>query len=111
MPPRADQDKPRNAGFVRLTRRPARTASGQYAELPRAQHRLRPAPHPELVVDLLHIPFHRALGEPEALADLAVAQAPADHRQNVDLAAGEPAGEAEALAILLVLILLLAQRA
>src|SRR3546814_8506219 len=69
--------------------------------MPRPEHRLGAAAHSELVVNLLHVPFHRALGEPQPITNLAVAQAAADEGKNIDLSAGQTTDKAISVPIIL----------
>src|SRR3546814_5791854 len=74
---------------------------GQESQLPRPDHGLGSATDSELVVNLLHVPFHRALGEPQPITNLAVAQAAADEGKNIDLSAGQTTAKAISVPIIL----------
>src|SRR3546814_4006458 len=55
------------------------------AKLPCPDNSLRTPANAQLVINLLHVPFYRTLGQTQPVSYLPIAEAAADHRENVDL--------------------------
>src|SRR3546814_11068689 len=55
------------------------------AKLPCPDNGLRTPANAQLVINLLHVPFDRTLGQTQPVSYLPIAEAAADHRANVGL--------------------------